>query len=613
LNPSAFRCPNQLFLLLFSVWGLFGCDVVVNAGPGNEPQGCRQGEALCDGLVRKTCSADGSWLTAETCASACSEGRCTGVCELGESRCNGLVPQSCDADGAWRDGAACDFVCSAGSCTGVCAPGSATCDGAVPQTCGDDGTWRSGQACALGCSDGACIDACELGTVRCQGLVPQVCGEDGWHEGAACEFACHEGQCTGVCAPGASRCDGLVPQTCSDAGAWVAGQACDFVCRAGACIGRCVPGSHRCADTFVVENCDANGAWRPSTCSYFCSDLIDACACPTGFEGDGAICTPIDFCSAPNGGCSPRATCSQNGTLPSCVCDIGTTGDGYSCSFAPTRVFDEGFDDITQLASSNWAIANRSEPRGNDSWFQGVSVQAGGPFDSYDGSPNSFISANFNSAQGNDATISSWLASPSVFFGPRAAVSFYTRSSSGTPRYADRIEVRLCSTMPCYLPDDAGVGSYTTLLGSVNPNLVADGYPDTWTKLEFTNAEGIPYSGEGRVAIRYYVTDAGMSGANSNIIGVDRFVGAFATPSFTVGGSVAGLTSGSVVLWLNGREKLTVAANGSFRFPPRLDGGTPYSVRVFAQPNGHACTVANASGIIGAADVGNVQVNCSAK
>jgi len=24
-----------------------------------------------------------------------------------------------------------------------------------------------------------------------------------------------------------------------------------------------------------------------------------------------------------------------------------------------------------------------------------------------------------------------------------------------------------------------GVGSYTTLLGSVNPNLVPDGYPDT--------------------------------------------------------------------------------------------------------------------------------------
>ncbi|WP_169788852.1 choice-of-anchor J domain-containing protein [Vulgatibacter incomptus] len=480
----------------------------------------------------------------------------------------------------------------------------------MTQSCDEDGAWHDGVACEFGCRAGNCIgpSACELGTVRCQGRVPQRCGEDGWHEGAACEFACSEGQCTGVCVPESSRCDGLVPQRCSEVGAWVGGEACDFACSAGACTGSCVPGEHRCADGTTVETCGASGTWQRSACPQLCSDQTDACACAPGYEGDGTVCTPIDFCSAPNGGCSPRARCTQVGTTPSCACSGGTTGDGYSCTYEPTRIFDEGFDDITRLAPANWLLANRSDPRGTTSWFQGANVQALGPFDSFDGPPNSYIAANFNNTMFHDATISSWLATPTVPFGSRASISFYTRSSNLAP---DRIEVRLCTALPCFLPDDADVGSYTTLLGSVNPTLEANGYPGVWTKFEFTNANGIPYSGEGRVAIRYYVTDAGHSGANSDYIGIDRFVVSFATPSYTVGGSVGGLTSGSVVLWLNGRDQLTVSANGSFRFPRRMDGGTPYSVRVYAQPDDKRCTVAGAAGTIGVADVGNVRVTCA--
>lgn len=51
----------------------------------------------------------------------------------------------------------------------------------------------------------------------------------------------------------------------------------------------------------------------------------------------------------------------------------------------------------------------------------------------------------------------------------------------------------------------------------------------------------------------------------------------------------------------------------SFRFPRRLDGGTPYSVRVYAQPASQLWTVAGAAGTIGMADVGNVQVACAPK
>jgi len=35
------------------------------------------------------------------------------------------------------------------------------------------------------------------------------------------------------------------------------------------------------------------------------------------------------------------------------------------------------------------------------------------------------------------------------------------------------------------------------------------------------NASGIPASGSGRIAFRYFVTDAGTSGDNSDYIGID--------------------------------------------------------------------------------------------
>ena len=607
MHAAQFRWPIPLFFALLSAWALFGCTVVVE-----DSGGCREGAARCDGRVPQSCSADGSWVGDEACEFACVDGACAGICAPGSAQCDGLVPQLCSEDGVWIDGATCNLACNNGRCTGVCDPGSTRCDGLVPQTCDEDGAWRDGEACVLACDAGACTDLCELGTVRCDGRVPQVCGEGGWHGGAPCQFACSGGQCTGVCEPGSARCDGPVPQSCNAAGEWLSGQACEFACTAGACTGSCVPGEHRCADGTTVETCDASGTWQHSACAQACSAQTGACSCDPGYEDDGVDCTPIDFCSAPNGGCSPRAVCLQDGITPTCICSGGSSGDGYSCHFPPTRVFDEGFDDISRLASSGWILANRSSPLGTTSWYQGRSDPTSRPFDAFDGAPTSYIVADFNNTQGTDATISSWLASPPVPFGSRASVSFYTRSSHDEEWYADRIEVRLCSELPCFLPDDMGlgVGSYTTLLGSVNPNLVPDGYPDTWTRFEFTNADGIPTSGQGRVAIRYYVTDAGLIGDNSNNIGIDRFVGAFAAPSFKVGGSVAGLTSGSVVLWLNGKDQLPVAANGSFRFPRSLDGGTTYSVRVYAQPVGHRCTVAAASGTMGAADVDDVRVTC---
>lgn len=85
------------------------------------------------------------------------------------------------------------------------------------------------------------------------------------------------------------------------------------------------------------------------------------------------------------------------------------------------------------------------------------------------------------------------------------------------------------------------------------------------------------------------------------------------TQSFNVGGSVAGLEGKGLVLTLNGTEDLTIASNGSFTFPTALASGSAYEVLVKEQPQNptQSCTVANASGTVGAGAVRTVTVTCA--
>jgi len=84
-------------------------------------------------------------------------------------------------------------------------------------------------------------------------------------------------------------------------------------------------------------------------------------------------------------------------------------------------------------------------------------------------------------------------------------------------------------------------------------------------------------------------------------------------PTFTIGGTVSGLNSGtSVTLLDNGGDALTQSANGSFVFKTALAGGKTYNVTVGTQPTGETCTVTNGSGTVGTANVTNVAVACKA-
>ena len=64
------------------------------------------------------------------------------------------------------------------------------------------------------------------------------------------------------------------------------------------------------------------------------------------------------------------------------------------------------------------------------------------------------------------------------------------------------------------------VGDFTNLLTSVNPNLTVGGYPEAWTQFSVT-LSGLGGPTSGRLALRYFVTNGGPTGANSNYIGID--------------------------------------------------------------------------------------------
>ena len=97
--------------------------------------------------------------------------------------------------------------------------------------------------------------------------------------------------------------------------------------------------------------------------------------------------------------------------------------------------------------------------------------------------------------------------------------------------------------------------------------------------------------------------------ASANVTNVNGDLCDHAPATFTVGGTVSGLT-GSVTLRNNGGDNLVRNANGSFTFATALATGSAYAVTVFSQPAGQTCTVANGSGTIASANVTNVNVTC---
>jgi N-acetylneuraminic acid mutarotase len=82
--------------------------------------------------------------------------------------------------------------------------------------------------------------------------------------------------------------------------------------------------------------------------------------------------------------------------------------------------------------------------------------------------------------------------------------------------------------------------------------------------------------------------------------------------TYTIGGTVSGLSGSGLVLQDNGGNNLPVGANGAFTFSTPVAGGGAYDVTVLTQPSNPAesCIVKNGSGAA-TANIASVQITCA--
>src|SRR5262249_41213550 len=130
-------------------------------------------------------------------------------------------------------------------------------------------------------------------------------------------------------------------------------------------------------------------------------------------------------------------------------------------------------------------------------------------------------------------TISNWLITPLRSLNNGDVIRFYTQKPPPDPGFdfPDRMQVRLsASTAPPSLGSPTDVGTFTTLLLDITPNLTmnnpdgttGNGYPTVWTQFTLT-LSGLAGPTQGRIGFRYFVTDGGINGTNSDEIAIDTF------------------------------------------------------------------------------------------
>ncbi len=182
------------------------------------------------------------------------------------------------------------------------------------------------------------------------------------------------------------------------------------------------------------------------------------------------------------------------------------------------QALSEGFD-VVPVAG--WFTQNNSVPNGSTGWFQG-----GTTWPAQTGAATSWIGANFNNSTGSN-TISNFLVTPVRTLKAGDTITFYTRTATASA-FPDRLQVRIslagASTNVGTGVLETSVGDFTTKVLDINPTYAAGGYPEVWTLQTIVlSAAQVPTPTSGRIAIRYFVENAGPLGANSNIIGIDTF------------------------------------------------------------------------------------------
>lgn len=85
--------------------------------------------------------------------------------------------------------------------------------------------------------------------------------------------------------------------------------------------------------------------------------------------------------------------------------------------------------------------------------------------------------------------------------------------------------------------------------------------------------------------------------------------GGSSSSTYTVGGTVTGISGAGLVLQVNGGADLAIGSNGGFTFGTAFSSGSSYAVTVLSQPASQICQVSRGTGSV-SANVSNVGVEC---
>jgi hypothetical protein len=134
---------------------------------------------------------------------------------------------------------------------------------------------------------------------------------------------------------------------------------------------------------------------------------------------------------------------------------------------------------------------------------------------------------------------------------------------------------------------------------------------------KFSFSEPIPANGSYAVTVASQPTGQSCSVSSASGTSVQTDVNVVTVVCsdlvYKISGTVTGLTGGGQVKLLNqGGDETTVSANGGFQFGTLTAKNGSYAVTIGTQPVGQICTVSNGTGAGVIADIGNVQVLCSA-
>jgi hypothetical protein len=187
---------------------------------------------------------------------------------------------------------------------------------------------------------------------------------------------------------------------------------------------------------------------------------------------------------------------------------------------AQTIQLNQGFTSTFNPAANGWIVQNNSVPTGTTTWLQGSSniftAQVGGQSDYY--------ACSYTSQGSTSGGISNFLITPTLSLANGATFKFATRTVA-TPSFPDRMQVLMSqgTGTGAIGSGTAAVGTFNTLCFDINPSLTTTGYPTGWTVYTYT-VTGISGVQPGRFAFRYFVSDGGPNGSNSDFIGIDEVV-----------------------------------------------------------------------------------------